>query len=109
MIIMEAHTWYPLYSILIGFYSVGINHYNVDGKFTSIHAEVDAVKNLKKSIKNKRVYMIVFRVNKQGKICMSKPCSNCIREIKREFKNKNYRCSIIYYTEQDGSISSLYI
>ena len=91
------------------FYGVGVNQYNVDGKYRTIHAEVDVVNKLKKSIKSKRVNMLVFRVNKQGQICMSKPCVNCMRTIKRKLKDKNYRCSKIYYTEQNGDINFLYI
>ena len=103
------HTWSQLYLIHTMFYAVGVNQYNIDGNFTSLHAEVDAVTKLKRSIKSKCVKMLVFRVNKQVGICMAKPCSNCMRTIKRELRKKNYRCNIIYYTEQDGTINFLYI
>jgi|TARA_B100001093_G_C26487632_1_gene867616 cytidine deaminase len=106
---MAVLHWSQLYLDHTIFYAVGVNQYNIDGKYSSLHAEVDAVNKLKKSEKNKRVNMIVFRVNKQGDICMSKPCINCMKVIKKELKRKNYKCPIIYYTEQDGSINYLYI
>tara|TARA_B100000900_G_scaffold300910_1_gene259472 strand:+ start:500 stop:787 length:288 start_codon:yes stop_codon:yes gene_type:complete len=94
------------------FYAYGINRYNVDYKFTSIHAEIDAVSKLKKSEKTKKVNIIVFRVNNSGtKLCMAKPCCNCINGIKRGFKKKNYKLkgNRCWYTDEEGVLSFIKI
>ena len=96
-----------LFIISIVFYAYGINQYNIDYKFTSIHAEIDAVSKLRKSKKCKKVNMIVFRVNNSGsKLCMAKPCCNCIKGIKQEFERKNYRLKAnkCWYTDEDGEL-----
>ena len=110
--IMVVLTSVVLFIISIVFYAYGINQYNIDYKFTSIHAEIDAVSKLKKSEKTKKVNMIVFRVNNSGsKLCMAKPCCNCIKGIKREFRNKNYKLKAnkCWYTDVDGSFSFIKI
>ena len=52
------------------FYSTGINHYNVDPKnpLKTVHAEVDAINNLRRDSTNKRkkVNLFVFRTNPKG-------------------------------------------
>ena len=87
------------------FYAYGINQYNIDFKFTTIHAEIDAVSKLKPSRKRKEVKMIVFRVNNSGtKLCMAKPCCNCVKGIKDGFNHKNYRLKAnkCWYTNESG-------
>ena len=89
----------------IMFYAYGVNQYNIDFKFTSIHAEIDAVSKLKPSEKRKEVKMVVFRVNNSGsKLCMAKPCCNCIKGIKHAFNHKNYRLKAnkCWYTNESG-------
>jgi len=89
------------------YYSYGINQYNIDFKFNTIHAEVDAVKKLKPSLKPQRVNMIVFRINRKNKnLCMAKPCISCIQYISKFLKKKNYilnrnRC---WYTDEKGNL-----
>ena len=87
------------------FYAYGVNQYNIDFKFTSIHAEIDAVSKLKPSEKRKEVKMVVFRVNNSGsKLCMAKPCCNCIKGIKHAFNRKNYKLKAnkCWYTNETG-------
>ena len=94
-----------LFIISIMFYAYGVNQYNIDFKFTSIHAEIDAVSKLKPSEKRKEVKMVVFRVNNSGsKLCMAKPCCNCIKGIKHAFNHKNYRLKAnkCWYTNESG-------
>ena len=91
------------------FYGVGVNEYNIDFKFNTIHAEVNAVRATSKQLKPTRVNMIVFRVNKKGEYVMSKPCNCCMRTISIELKKKNFKCNKIYYTTQEGEIQSQYI
>lgn len=93
-------------------YSYGINQYNIDFKFNTIHAEVDAVKKLKKNNKQKKVNMIVFRINKDEKqLCNAKPCINCIKTIQNELKKKNYRLKSnkCWYTDQQGNFNYIHI
>ena len=101
-----------LFIISIMFYAYGVNQYNIDFKFTSIHAEIDAVSKLKPSEKRKEVKMIVFRVNNSGtKLCMAKPCCNCIKGIKHAFNRKNYKLKAnkCWYTNESGDFDFIKI
>lgn len=101
-----------LFIISIVFYAYGINQYNIDYKFTSLHAEVDAISKLKISEKCKKVTMVVFRVNNSGsKLCMAKPCINCVNTIKTELKYKNYKLkgNKCWYTDEEGNFSYIKI
>ena len=84
------------------FYSTGINQYNIDLKQKSKHAEVDAINNLKKSKKSKKLSLFVFRVNRHGEICNAKPCECCRKYIIHEIKRKNYKLERIWYTDENG-------
>lgn len=85
------------------FYAYGYNQYNIDLKFKSIHAEVDAINKLKKSNKICKINIIIFRVNNSGtNLLMAKPCENCINYIKRELVYKNYKIHKCYYTDNTG-------
>ena len=95
-----------------GFDIFGINHYNIDTKFNSRHAEVDAVTKLRYTEKQKQISMIVFRTNNKGdKLLMAKPCKHCIFEIRRTLKFKNYKLKAnkCYYTDEDGKFSYIKI
>jgi len=101
-----------LYTISILFYAYGINRYNIDYKFTSIHAEMDAVSKLKSSEKCKKVNVVVFRVNNSGtKLCMAKPCCNCAKGIKDAFEHKNYKLKAnkCWYTNEVGELEYIKI
>lgn len=88
------------------FYVYGVNQYNVDCKNGTIHAEVDALLKLEYQLNLKKVDILVFRTNKSGKKLMNaKPCCNCISQILRIFKKKNYKTSRIYYTNEIGEIN----
>ena len=92
---------------IIGFYSLGINYYNINKRNDTIHAEVDAINNLKYTKKRTKVNLFVFRSNKQGNtLTMSKPCDNCIKYIYKNINSKGYRLNKIYYTDFDGNILS---
>ena len=93
-------------------YSYGINQYNVDFKFNTIHAEVDAVSKLKYSEKTKKVNLMVFRINRNKKeLCNAKPCQNCINCIKYFMKKKNYRLKSnkCWFTNENGEFDYLKI
>ena len=92
------------------FYAVGTNQYDIDGKGTSLHAEMDAVQKLKdasrfglSSKKPKRVIVIVFRVNNAGtRLMMAKPCCHCIAGMKRMLERKNYKLHKGWYSTDEG-------
>ena len=95
-----------------GFDIFGINHYNIDTKFTSRHAEVDAVTKLRYSEKQKQIIMLVFRTNNKGdKLLMAKPCDNCVKSIRKTLKYKNYKLKAnkCYYTDREGKFSYIKI
>tara|TARA_Y100000389_G_C17450756_1_gene514621 strand:+ start:514 stop:792 length:279 start_codon:yes stop_codon:yes gene_type:complete len=90
------------------FYGNGINYYNIDGKYNSIHAEVNAINKLPINNKRKKVNVFVFRTNKSGKVLtMAKPCDNCIKYIKQNLRIKGYRLNNIFYTDFNGYIMKL--
>lgn len=87
------------------FYAKGINHYNIDKYNNTIHAEVDAVQNLRKSTEFVKVDLFVFRTNKKAsQLTMSKPCVNCIKFIHNNMYIKGYKLNRIYYTDFNGCI-----
>ena len=93
-------------------YSVGINHYNNHDPFDTIHAEVDAVFQLKKNEKVKKVNMLVCRVNRnKHELCNAKPCIHCMRYIERNLKRKNFRLKNrrCYYTDEEGNFKYINI
>ena len=86
----------------------GINYYNINNKFISLHAEVNSVNNLVFTNKRKKINIFVFRTNKQGNVLtMSKPCNQCIEYIYNNIYNKGYRLNKIYYTDFNGKINIL--
>ena len=98
--------------ISIVFYAFGMNRYNIDLKFKSIHAEIEAMNKLKKCEKTKKVNLVVFRVNNSGsKLCMAKPCPNCVCGIKKTLKEKNYklRGNKCWYTNEEGKFEYIKI
>ena len=92
----------------IEFYAFGYNKYNLYGTTRSIHAEVDAIKKLRKNYgKSKSVIVLVFRISKTGtSILLGKPCDNCRTKIINTLKKKNYSLYNIYYTTYQGTIIS---
>jgi hypothetical protein len=87
------------------FYASGMNHYNVDLKGTSIHAEVDAVSKLKYNHKSKpiKVNIIVLRVNNKGdRLLLSKSCEPCMKYMRTHLHLKNYKVHKAWYTDNDG-------
>ena len=56
--------------------------------------------------------MIVFRVNNSGsKLCMAKPCSNCVNTIRTQLKIKNYKLkgNRCWYTDENGEFAHIKI
>lgn len=72
------------------------------------HAEVSAIKNLKRKHKNsknkrkKRVNMLVIRVNNSGQLCNSKPCAKCLEHM--AYQLKSFIIVKIYYSDNNGDI-----
>ena len=109
---MVVQTLVALFIISIVFYAFGINRYNIDFKFKTIHAEMEAMNKLKKSEKTKKVSMVVFRVNNSGtKLCMAKPCQNCVCGISKILKEKNYKLKAnkCWYTNEEGEFNYIKI
>lgn len=90
----------------IMFYSIGINHYNINKKNNTIHAEVDCINNLKYSCKKKNINLFVFRTNPKGtELLKSKPCDNCINFIKNNLQKKNYKLNNLYFIDNVNEIN----
>ena len=104
------------------FYAAGFNEYNIDMTekqynifkknnghvHNSIHAEENAINNLKISEKTKKVNICVFRTNKKGdKLMMAKPCCNCQNIIVNGLKQKNYKLHHCWFTNKDGEFEKI--
>ena len=120
--IMDMLALVALFIINIVFYGVGFNEYDIDMKETefnifkknnghqhkSIHAEENAINNLKISEKTKKVDICIFRTNKLGnKLMMAKPCCNCQDIIINGLKNKNYKLHHCWFTNHDGNFEKI--
>ena len=92
------------------FYTTGYNQYNI-GRFNgiyyeSLHAEVDAVQKLKFNEKGKRkkINLFVYRINNNKEFRYARCCDNCIKQIYKITKQKNYKVNKIYYTDNNQNI-----
>lgn len=73
-------------------YSIGINRYIFDKRlkyFSTVHAEINAI-NMLKNKKNKNLDILIIRINSNGTLQMSKPCSHCICKLKKNGIRKVY-------------------
>ena len=67
-----------------------------------MHAETHAILNTGMDyIKSGSKYMLVTRIQKNGKITMAKPCSCCMALMKEAGIKE------VYYTDWDGEINCL--
>jgi tRNA(Arg) A34 adenosine deaminase TadA len=72
---------------------------NTDGKPFANHSEMNAISNyLAKNKPNTltRCTLVIIRINRQGEICDSKPCSECIKYL------KHYHIKKIFYSGKNG-------
>ena len=72
-----------------------------------IHAEHDAINKLKPIRKKKHLHnvnILVVRLSKTNKLQNSKPCANCIENIKVLPQQRGYRIKNIYYSNEKGEI-----
>jgi hypothetical protein len=72
-----------------------------------LHAECDVLGKLaplKYKKKLELVNLLVIRLSKTNKIQSSKPCINCINQMKTIPKNKGYKLQNIYYSDGEGNL-----
>jgi deoxycytidylate deaminase len=69
----------------------------------TIHAEEDAIRKLpfRKNKKKIEIDLLVIRINKNGKLLNSKPCSNCLKKMKNI---KGYKIKYVHYSTENGTI-----
>lgn len=88
--------------------SYGINKYYINNTFGTTHAEFNALNNLYNKSKNKKhlknIDLLVIRMTLRGKLCLSKPCLNCILNMINLPKKKGYIIKNIYYSDSNGNI-----
>jgi len=86
-----------------GFNMMGDIHGNQPG----VHAEHDAINRLKPLKRKKHlqnIHILVIRLSKNNKIQNSKPCANCIENMKTLPEKKGYKLKNIYYSDDNGNI-----
>lgn len=79
----------------------------MDGNVPGIHAEHAAINKLKPSYRKKRlqtINLLVIRISKNNKLQSSKPCTNCIQNMKTLPEKKGYKIKNVYYSNNDGDI-----
>lgn len=88
--------------------SFGFNRMgDIDGNKPGIHAEHDAINKLKPLDVKKRlvnINLLVIRFSKNNKMGNSKPCTNCIQNMKTMPQKKGYKIRNIYYSDDKGNI-----
>ena len=90
-------------------FSRGINKYN-SNSVNTVHAEVNAIMNLPSRAKKKcyqKIDICVIKVSSCCKIGISKPCIKCIIDMSILPQKKGYIVKNIYYSDHDGSITSV--
>ena len=69
------------------------------------HAEIDCLQQIKNNFKNnkkiKTYNLLIIRVNHSGKICYTKPCYHCAKQLKEA---KYVKIKNIYYPDINGNI-----
>lgn len=71
-------------------------------RFNSIHSELDSILNCEfPPFMLRHMTMINLRINRNGRLAMSKPCSNCRRLI------ADFRLAEVYYTNREGKFVRL--
>lgn len=80
-----------------------IGNYNDYYGICSLHAEKVALENLtvKNNNGNNKYNILIFKWNKHGQLCLSKPCRNCMKCIKKKNINK------VFYSIENGIILQL--
>ncbi len=88
--------------------SFGVNQI-ADSNFIipGIHAEIDAINKLQ-PLKNKKklepISIFVIRLSQKNNLQSSKPCENCIENMKIYPIKKGYKIQNIYYSNSEGNI-----
>jgi len=89
---------------------VGINSSTTHPKsntfYKAKHAEFDALNRFKNLFPDTRIdnkSLLVIRLNNQGEIRMSKPCSSCINFIRQ------YNIGRVFYSNREGELEVCHI
>ena len=80
---------------------------DVNGNEAGVHAERDAINKLKPLERKNNletIDLLVIRMSKHNKLLNSKPCANCIENMKHLPKKKGYNLKNIYYSNENGDI-----
>ncbi len=80
---------------------------DINGYQPGVHAEHDAINRLKPLQRKKHlqnINILVIRLSKNNKIQNSKPCANCIKNMKLLPEKKGYKIRNIYYSDDNGEI-----
>ena len=83
-------------------YNIGFNKYCSNAKYSTVHAEIDALLTFnKKYLKGvKGMDIIIIRINNYNscKLKISRPCNNCIDTLRK------YDIRKVYYSDEYGNI-----
>ena len=79
----------------------------LNGSYCSVHAEVAALRKLEKILARKGIRrmstdLYVVRITKSRKLANSRPCIQCIQDLKA---SESVRIKRVYYSTPDGTIA----
>jgi len=110
-IIITRHVFYKANKNVLkkaNILSFGFNRMgDIDGNEPGVHAEHDAINKLKPLERKKKlepVNLLVVRFSKNNKLQNSKPCANCIQNMRILPEKKGYKIRNIYYSNDNGEI-----
>jgi cytidine deaminase len=81
--------------------------YKSSTSINSIHAETNAIMNLPKLKRNKRlkkIDILVIRTSSTGKLGISKPCYSCLINMVNLPEKRGYIIKNILYSDENGDI-----
>ena len=84
----------------------GINHYKIFIT-KSVHAEKAAIDKLKSTRKWIWIDVYVLRVDRNGKLCYSKPCQSCIEYMRNNLPKRRYRIHKLFYSINETEYAKL--
>lgn len=93
--------------IVLNVAAYGRNHYtDIKSNTKTIHAERDAISKLpcRKDKKPKKINIVVIKTSKTGILGNSKPCFNCLLDMKDYAPLMGYRINWVYYSDENGRL-----
>lgn len=107
---LRRNTFYHMSCIFSGergvtIHATGINTY--DNPYRYDHAECNAIKKLicNPSPRHKKINLMVIRTTRRRDLANSKPCGDCIRNMRVLAAQRGYKIEYVFYSTKSGDIT----